>query len=108
MMAIIFAFSSLERSEVPRLPGRSDLLAHALEHAILGGLLVLALVVGLEQPLGRAVALAMIVGIAHGAFDEWHQSFVKGRDSSVEDAVADAIGAIVGAASTGIARKRRG
>lgn len=32
----------------------------------------------------------------YGVSDEWHQSFVAGRDSSHEDWVADTIGAIVG------------
>ncbi len=47
------------------------------------------------------VRLALIVGIAgalYGLGDEWHQSFVPGRDASVGDLAADAAGAFAGAA----------
>jgi VanZ family protein len=37
-------------------------------------------------------ALAFVVGAAGGALDEWHQSFVPGRSSSIVDFLVDAIG----------------
>jgi VanZ family protein len=41
--------------------------------------------------------LFCIVGVAvYGAFDEWHQSFTPGRESSVYDWFADVSGAILG------------
>jgi VanZ family protein len=40
-----------------------------------------------------------IAASAYGVSDEFHQSFVAGRDSEVLDWVADTVGAAVGAAS---------
>ena len=55
---------------------------------------------------GYAIPVSVLIldGIGYGALDEWHQSFVPGRDSSVGDAVADAIGVLAGFA---IFRRRR-
>jgi len=38
----------------------------------------------------------ILVGAAYGALDEWHQSLVPGRDPSVGDWVADAVGVVLG------------
>jgi VanZ family protein len=42
----------------------------------------------------RAAILAVLVASAFGATDEWHQSFVPGRDSDVMDWLADTAGAL--------------
>jgi VanZ family protein len=39
--------------------------------------------------------------------DEWHQQFVPGRSASVEDWIADALGAIAGTIAYTSARARR-
>lgn len=41
--------------------------------------------------------LAVLVSIAYGISDEFHQAFVSGRDFSVFDMAADSIGGILGA-----------
>ena len=87
--AVIFALSS-----IPSLSsglGTWDLvlrkLAHMTEFAILGALLVRAL--------ERAPA-AFLAGVAYAATDEWHQTFVRGRDGNVLDVALDAVGVAVG------------
>jgi VanZ family protein len=38
-----------------------------------------------------------LIATAYGAIDEFHQSFVPGRSSTVADGIADAAGAALGA-----------
>jgi VanZ family protein len=61
--------------------------AHITEYAILGALLYRAL--------GRE-ALALTVGIAYAATDEFHQHFVRGRHASPVDVAIDAVGVALG------------
>ncbi len=44
----------------------------------------------------RTALIAILVASAFGASDEWHQSFVPGRDCDVMDWVADTAGAALG------------
>ncbi len=70
------------------------------DKAIHGALyLVLGLALGWAWRKGSAAipaGVVILMGLGYGVLDEWHQSFVPGRDASVGDAVADAIGVIVG------------
>jgi hypothetical protein len=45
---------------------------------------------------GASLLLFLFLGMGYGALDEWHQSFVLGRDASVGDWVADSAGVILG------------
>jgi VanZ family protein len=40
-----------------------------------------------------AMVLAFAASVAYAVFDEWHQSFVAGRNASVSDVIVDVIGA---------------
>jgi VanZ family protein len=62
-------------------------LAHAMEYAILGLLLLRAI--------GREIAAAGL-GIAYAVSDEIHQSFVAGRQGAPRDVLIDAIGVLAG------------
>jgi VanZ family protein len=87
--AVIFAFSSIPSLSTGL--GTWDTVlrkgAHLAEYAILGALLYRAL--------GRE-ALALAVGIAYAATDEFHQRFVHGRHSSPVDVAIDAVGLALG------------
>ena len=87
--AVIFAFSSIPSLSTGL--GTWDTVlrkgAHITEYAILGALLYRAL--------GRE-ALALAVGIAYAATDEFHQRFVHGRHSSPVDVAIDAVGLALG------------
>ena len=98
---VIFALSS-----VPHLGtdlGTWDLvlrkLAHAAEYAVLGLLLVRAL--------GSRVAAAL-AGVAYAVSDEWHQTFVSGRQGSARDVLVDAAGVAAGVLVWMLASARRG
>ena len=97
--AIIFALSA-QSDPLPFLPPEiflQDKLLHAAEYAVLGGLLVFALRAAGLRP-GVALLAAVVIASAFGATDEFHQSFVPGRNADVADWLADTLGAAVGAA----------
>lgn len=86
--AVIFRFSAMPGSAVP---GRFGSLAHFIEYAVLGALLLLALRV--RRPLGGAVVLAIAIASAYGVTDELHQSFVVLRMPDPIDWLVDTTGA---------------
>jgi VanZ family protein len=93
--ALIFHFSS-ESNPLPALTTHVwDKLLHATEYA---GFAVLLSRAFRGEGFGRArsILFALIVAIVYGASDEVHQLFTPGRDSSVLDWAADAVGAVVG------------
>ncbi len=85
-------------SAQPRLPKPPGSLSDKDAHAVAYGVLAAACLFGLAQGRLRAVTagramLAAILAAVYGLTDEWHQSFVPGRDADVYDLVADAVGA---------------
>ncbi len=93
-MGLIFALSS--RGTLPRPLGLGpDLIAiagHFTVYAVLAALLWWALPWRGLTPWQRA-ALALVSAVAYGVTDEWHQSFVPGRDPALFDLGVDALGA---------------
>jgi hypothetical protein len=73
--------------------GLNDKVEHGIEYAT-GGFLA-AGAFGFTGDRRRIAASVLFCGL-WGASDEWHQSFVPGRDSSVADLAADVIGATIG------------
>lgn len=72
-----------------------DKLIHFVEYSVMG-ILCARLYNSLHQKWGMWRWVAIGIGIVYGASDEWHQSFVFGRDSSVWDWVADGAGVFFG------------
>jgi VanZ family protein len=73
----------------------SDKLAHATEFGLLAALLWRAATGSfLTRATWRSACAAGIACAAYAALDEFHQSFVPGRDSSALDALADVGGAV--------------
>jgi VanZ family protein len=83
------------QSQTPDMPRGGDKLLHGAAFGALGATWVIAL----QQ--GRSVRTTYLLSLAlsalWGAVDEWHQSFVPGRDASWGDFVADGLGAALGA-----------
>jgi VanZ family protein len=75
----------------------ADKVVHALVFGLLSALAARALLAA-GQPGRRALWIAVAAASLYGAADEWHQSFVPGRDSDPRDWAADTAGAIAGAA----------
>jgi VanZ family protein len=94
MMAAIFAFSSLTSDRIPYF-GEYDLLVkkggHALGYAMLAVAYYFALPSRLS-PIYRG-SLSMLMAVLFALSDEFHQSFVRGRTSSLRDVGIDSLGA---------------
>lgn len=95
-MGLIFLVSS--RSTLPRVTnGAAETLvkksAHMLEYAIL--------VVLWRKPLsgqmgaGRSLLAAWLLAVLYAVSDEYHQTFVPGRQGRVFDVLVDAMGAML-------------
>jgi VanZ family protein len=97
-MGVIFVSSSI--SDFSTITGdsddRSDLLSsivHIVFFAVLAGLLTKSFMAsGLSNK--KSIAYAFLITIVYGALDEFHQSFVPGREVHLSDWLLDAIGAL--------------
>jgi VanZ family protein len=91
-----------------RVPGGlPDWLMHGLEYAGLAALLFRAQVrTGRRGPKSLLAALAGCA--AFGLIDEYHQSFVPGRDASLRDALADTTGAALALIGASLIHSVRG
>jgi VanZ family protein len=107
-MALIFLLSGQPQPPLPEQV--SDKQGHSL------GYMGLALTIGRALAGGvasgatlRTASAAAALAALYGATDEWHQSFVPGRSSDINDWYADAAGALAGGVACwawGIIRSR--
>ncbi len=95
-LVLIFYLSSR-----PAFAIRHDKIGHTLEYAGLGFLIARLFVWRLRgaiRPMGIVLG-SVLLGMIYGMTDEFHQSFVPGRESSGWDVMADAFGSLLGALS---------
>jgi VanZ family protein len=96
---LIFYLSSLSHPLPVAVPIRHfDKLLHLGAFGILGGLLARGLLQA-GQRAWLALLAAVLIASLYGALDEFHQSFVPGRDADPWDWGADTAGALLGAAA---------
>ena len=102
LMALIF-YLSAQPAVAPELPGWTRVLAHFIQFALLAAAWAWTL-----APLlgGRALVVVAALSLAYAVSDEYHQSFVEGRDSDPLDVLVDGAG-IAFALSLVAARSRR-
>ena len=95
--ALIFYLSSIP--QLPSPPGPfSDKHFHFASYALLAALLVRALASARLRNITARVAIgAFVLATFYGVTDEFHQQFVPGRTSALDDLAADAMGAAVAA-----------
>ncbi len=94
MMASIFLLSSQPASRIPHLGPYDTILkkgGHALGYAFLAISYYYALPSRLQS--GYRIGIAFIMAVLFALSDEFHQSFVQGRSSSLTDVFIDAAGA---------------
>lgn len=95
-VATIFVLSSQPGLTSPVNFQNSDKVLHLLEYGGLGFFLGRALRASLGWPLGAPSSLLVVaIGMAIGAGDEWWQSHVPGRDSTILDWCADSAGLVL-------------
>ena len=104
LLGLLFYLSSLRV-----IPVRKEVWDKALHFVAYGALAVLwvrALHGGLRPLRPRPTIVAVFLTILYGASDELHQFFVPGRDASVLDVLADALGALSAAGVLGFVLSR--
>ncbi|HUJ78734.1 MAG TPA: VanZ family protein [Nitrospiria bacterium] len=96
---VIFYLSSRQFGPIlAGLPPNTDKLIHMVEYAGFGAITYHAVSTAGWAPHRRwRLILVIMIGIAYGASDEFHQMFVPTRDSDVRDVMADAVGTAIGA-----------
>jgi VanZ family protein len=85
---LIILASSRSRVASPDIGG-IDKVAHFLVYGLLGTLVCRL------RPGWRAAVWALVITSAFGVSDEFHQRFVPGRTSAVDDWIADTLGAAI-------------
>jgi len=95
-MALIFFLSSQEK--LPTTAGMPPDIAAIAGHFVAYSVLAIftRVAIGGLQPGRRADVIAIALATLYGISDEFHQSFVPGRDSSVFDVAIDLLGASAG------------
>jgi VanZ family protein len=99
MLAIWF-LSSQSGLPLPKGIFGVDKIAHCIAYATLAAAWALFFLAGKRTRAWSPWliwAVAFSVSLGYGALDEFHQSFVPGRDASVFDLLADGLGAAAGA-----------
>ena len=93
-MGVIFALSAIPSLASPIEP-IYDFILRKLAHVTVYVVLTL-LVYGALRPhmarSTRAWLLAMLVAVLYACTDEWHQTFVPGREGTVRDVAIDGLG----------------
>jgi VanZ family protein len=97
-MVLIFVLSSRPPPRPVQELGIGDRWLHLVEYAVLGALYAAVAAAWTGSRAVRVlVPIPALLAALYGASDEWHQSFVPGRDASWLDLGMDAVGAWLGA-----------
>lgn len=95
-MALIFFLSSQEKlpTTAGMPPDIAAIAGHFVAYSVIA--IFIRVAIGGLQPGRRADVIAIALATLYGISDEFHQSFVPGRDSSVFDVAIDLLGASAG------------
>ena len=98
LMAVIFFLS--HQPDLSSGLGTIDLIGRKILHAVEYGVLCLLWWRALATTTtpSRAIAAAAAISVAYAISDEFHQSFIEGRNGSPLDVVIDTVGVAVAAA----------
>ncbi len=91
---LIFGLSAQEKLPVPEVFHFQDKLIHAAAYFVMAVFSWRAFRHVIIKPQSLTVLAVMFCSL-YGVSDEWHQSFVPGRTTSIGDWLADTIGAVM-------------
>lgn len=91
LMGVIF-YLSAQPPTGPDLPEIARVVAHFTQYALLAALWSWALAPAIGR---RALAAAAAISLLYAISDEYHQSFVEGRDADPFDVAVDGVGIAV-------------
>ena len=94
-MAALYYLSDQPSLPAPQLFPHQDKLMHATAYAILAALLLLSMPLRTAGFTRHQALTATALASLYGISDEFHQSFVPGRDADVFDWLADSSGALI-------------
>jgi VanZ family protein len=95
---VVFGLSSIPGTSLPQLDApHVDKVAHAIVYIVLGACCFRGVRRTSALTTGRAVIMATCLAALYGISDEFHQVFTPNRTPDWRDAVADAVGGLVGA-----------
>jgi len=94
--ALIFCLS--HQSRLPTFgDGVPDSMAHMGEYFIFSLTLGWGSTSGFKRKMSiQESGLILLIAVLYGFSDEYHQSFIFGRNATIEDVVADGLGALIG------------
>ena len=96
--SVIFWFSHIPNLQITQNISYFDKIFHCCEYAVLGFLLARAFCLNKPDLLEIVVFFIVIfISVLYGFSDEYHQSFIQGRTSSLGDVIADGLGGLLGA-----------
>lgn len=92
---------SSSRPIAPQVPSDLRAFFHNGMHVVAYAVLCAAWLTALRRGSGQAIptpcnVAGVLLSVAYGVVDEWHQSHVSGRVSSVSDVISDSCGALLG------------
>jgi len=95
----VFLLSSRPLPErVPKIPGM-DKIFHFIVYAALSSA-IFGSIIKSKNNHNKALFISIFLAVLYGLSDEFHQSFVPGRECSLLDLLADFLGAAFGAAKS--------
>lgn len=91
--AVLFLLSEVQGAPRPELAALNDKVVHLVLYGVLGATLAWG---RRSSRAGVPHWALLLVGVAYGAADEWHQRFVPDRHASLADLAADVVGLSLG------------
>jgi VanZ family protein len=107
IMAIIFAFSHMQGSQLPDGVNGQDKFFHIIAYTALGLTAIFAVREQWQKKTAVISAGIILFCFLYGISDEFHQSFIPGRTPSGFDLMADLTGGIIAAGIWFIRHKKR-
>jgi len=95
-MGVIFALSATPSLASPFEP-IYDLILRKLAHVTVYAVLTLLVYGALRQHMTRSMPawlLTLLIATLYACSDEWHQTFVPGREGTVRDVMIDGVGVV--------------